>query len=85
MKIEQQIAVEYFALGYLRALLNERDFYDTPISGCDDWVQVDDYDINFMGEDYADGVSPKELKVVVYPRGWESSLSEPLLTFTTRA
>ena len=84
MNREQQVSLEYFALGYLRALLNERAFYNTPISSCNDWVQMDDYDINFIGQDHAEDVPEYALKVVVYPLGWAADSTEILHTFITR-
>ena len=55
MNIERQTALEYFAFGYLKGLL-----YDThtgeSIKGVDEWVQMDDYDMNFIGQDHAEDV-----------------------------
>lgn len=84
MTHEQQMTLEYFAFGYLKGLLNERAFYDTPISGCNDWVQMDDYDMNFIGQDHAEDVPEYGLKVVVYPLGWANDSTEVLHTFITR-
>jgi hypothetical protein len=83
MNIERQTALEYFAFGYLKGLL-----YDThtgeSIKGVDEWVQMDDYDMNFIGQDHAEDVPAYALKVVVYPLGWAGDSTEVLHTFTTR-
>lgn len=83
MNREQQTALEYFAFGYLKGLL-----YDThtgeSIKGVDEWVQMDDYDMNFIGQDHAEDVPAYALKVVVYPLGWANDSTEVLHTFITR-
>ena len=70
-----------FCEGYKRALVSERDFYNTPLTSTDDWVIWGGYDFNIAGSDYIPYITPKQLKVSAYPVNWKGELPDPLHTF----
>ena len=72
-----------FCEGYRQGLINDRSFYGTTLSGCDDWVVWDEYDINFAGADYTGHAkNDNDLHVDAYKAGWVDSIGEPLHSFT---
>ena len=81
MKTREEL--QAFCEGYVQGLTDERAFYGTPLSGCDDWVIWGGYDINFVGQDYtSEALGDAALLAVVSPAGWEGNLPDHLYTFT---
>lgn len=70
-----------FCRGYLEgALACNASLYEW-----DDWVLWNQYDINFVGQDYtSETLDEKSLLAVVYPAGWEGDLPDHLCVIGVR-
>jgi len=73
-----------FCEGYTQGLVNDRAFYGTPLSGCDDWVIWGGYDINFAGSAYSQHADDNELRCDAYKAGWVDNIGEPIHSFTIK-
>ena len=81
MKTREEL--QAFCEGYAQGLTNERAFYGTPLSGCDDWVVWGGYDINFAGAEYSSLIKDDgSLRVDAYKAGWKDAIGEPIHSFT---
>ena len=71
--------VNAFCNGYLEGLLA----CNASLYEWDDWVIFNQYDINFVGQDYtSEELGETALLAVVYPAGWEGDLPDHLYTLT---
>ena len=69
-----QEKIQAFCQGYLEGVLAcNANLYDW-----DDWVVWDEYDINFVGQDYTSEEMHGGLLAVVYPANWEGNLPDHL-------
>ena len=82
MKTREEL--QAFCEGYVQGLTDERAFYGTPLSGCDDWVIWGGYDINFAGAEYSQHAEDDELRCDAYKAGWVDNIGEPIHSFTVK-
>ena len=83
MKTREEL--QAFCEGYAQGLANERAFYGTPLSNCDDWVIWGGYDINFAGVNYSSlAETDAGLRVDAYNAQWVDNVGEPIHSFTIK-